>query len=105
MLNTNLQNSIDFNGQNFFVGLDVHKKSWAVTIRSKGIQVAHFTQPPGAEALARYLKKNFPGGSYHSAYEAGFCGTGIHEQLCKLGINNILIHAADIPSTDKQKKE
>jgi transposase len=104
MLSTNLQNSIDFNGQNFYVGLDVHKKSWAVTIRSMGIQIAHFTQPPGADELAGYLQRNFPGGSYHSAYEAGFCGTGIHEQLCKLGINNIMVHAADIPSTDKQKK-
>jgi len=104
MLKTNLQKSIDFKGQNFYVGLDVHKKSWAVTIRSMGIQVAHFTQPPGAEALVRYLQKTFPGGCYHSAYEAGFCGTGIHEQLCKLGINNIVVHAADIPSTDKQKK-
>src|SRR5471030_2056398 len=104
MLSTNLQNSIDFNGQKFYVGLDVHKKSWAVTIRSLSLQVAHFTQPPGADALLNYLQRNFPGGEYHSAYEAGFCGTSIHEQLCKLGINNILVHAADIPSTDKQKK-
>jgi transposase len=104
MLSTNLQNSIDFKGQKFHVGLDVHKKSWAVTVRSKGIQVAHFTQPPCADTLARYLQRNFPGGSYYSAYEAGFCGTGIHEQLCKLGINNIIVHAADIPATDKQKK-
>jgi len=104
MLSTNLQNSIDFKGQKFHVGLDVHKKSWAVTIRSLGIQMARFTQPPNADALLNYLQKNFPGGQYHSAYEAGFCGTSIHEQLCKLGINNILVHAADIPATDKQKK-
>lgn len=104
MLSTNLQNPIDFNGQKFYVGLDVHKKSWAVTIRSLGIQVAHFTQPPGADALLNYLQKNFPGGEYSSAYEAGFCGTSIHEQLCNLGISNILVHAADIPATDKQKK-
>lgn len=104
MLSTNLQNPIGFNGQKFYVGLDVHKKSWAVTIRSLGIQVAHFTQPPGADALLNYLQKNFPGGEYNSAYEAGFCGTSIHEQLCNLGISNILVHAADIPATDKQKK-
>ena len=104
MPTTNLQNSIDFKGQKFYVGLDVHKKSWAVTIRSMGIQLANFTQPPSADSLYTYLKRNFPGGCYHSAYEAGFCGTSIHEQLCKLGINNILVHAADIPSTDKQKK-
>ena len=46
MPGTNLQKSIDFNGQKFYVGLDVNKKSWAVSIRSLGIQVAHFTQPP-----------------------------------------------------------
>lgn len=104
MPKTNLQKQNDFSGQNFYVGLDVHKKSWSVTIRSMGIQVGHFTQPPGAEALHDYLQRNFPGGSYLSAYEAGFCGTYAHEDLCKLGIKNILLHAADIPVTDKQKK-
>src|SRR5476651_376174 len=104
MLITNLQKTDDFNGQIFYVGLDVHKKSWAVTVRSLGIEVSHFTQPPGAGALKNYLQKEFPGGTYHSAYEAGFCGTGAHEELCRLGIKNILVHAADIPSTDKQKK-
>jgi hypothetical protein len=104
MPRTNLQKTDDFDGQIFYLGLDVHKKSWAITIRSLGIEVSHFTQPPGVEALSNYLKREFPGGTYHSAYEAGFCGTGTHEQLCKLGIKNILVHAADIPSTDKQKK-
>ena len=96
MLSTNLQNPIDFNGQKFYVGLDVHKKSWAVTIRSLGIEIARFTQPPSADALSGYLQRNFLGGQYYSAYEAGFCGTSIHEQLCKLGIKNIIVHAADI---------
>ena len=104
MPRTNLQKQNDFSGQNFYVGLDVHKKSWYVTIRSLGIQVGHFSQPPGAEALYNYLQHNFPGGIYHSAYEAGFCGTYAHEELCRLGIKNILLHAADIPVTDKQKK-
>jgi hypothetical protein len=104
MLSTNLQNSIDFKGQKFYVGLDVHKRSWTVTIRSLGIHLTHFTQPPVAATLFNFLQRNYPGGCYYSAYEAGFCGTGIHEQLCKLGINNIVVHAADIPTTDKQKK-
>jgi len=104
MPNVNLQNSVDFNGQKFYVGLDAHKKSWAVTIRSMGIEVGRFTQPPSAATLVAHLRKNYPGGQYFSAYEAGFCGTGIHELLCSLGITNILIHAADIPATDKQKK-
>jgi transposase len=104
MLRTNLQKQNDFTGQVFHIGLDVHKDSWYVTIRSLGIEVGHFTQVPDAAALHQYLQRNFPGGCYHSAYEAGFCGTGAHEQLCKAGINNIIVHAADVPSTDKQKK-
>jgi transposase len=104
MPSTKLQHSVDFNGQNFYVGLDVHKKSWSVTVRCLGMQVTHFTQPPCPEALVSTLKKKFPGGAFYSAYEAGFCGTVNHEQLCKLGISNIIVHAADIPSTDKQKK-
>ena len=101
---TNFENSIDFNGQKFYVGLDVHKKSWTVTVRSLGRQVAHFTQPPGAHTLAGTLKNKFPGGDFYSAYEAGFCGTTHHEMLCRLGIKNIIIHPADMPTTDKQKK-
>src|ERR1035437_3920090 len=104
MPDSKLQNAIDFKGQKFYVGLDVHKKSWSVTVRSLDKQVAHFTQPPSANSLVLTLKKKFPGGVFCSAYEAGFCGTSHHEQLCKLGITNIIVHAADIPSTDKQKK-
>jgi len=29
-----LQNPEDFGGQKFYIGIDVHKKSWAVTVRS-----------------------------------------------------------------------
>ena len=99
-----LQNNLDFKGQKFFIGKDVHKESWAITIRSLGIQIARFTQPPSVEALVKHLKTNYPGGEYYSAYEAGFCGTGIHEQLIEAGIKNIIIHAADIPTSDKQRK-
>ena len=104
MPDSKLQNAIDFKGQKFYVGLDVHKKSWSVTVRSLDKQVAHFTQPPSAQSLVFTLKKMFPGGDFYSAYEAGYCGTTPHEQLCKWGITNIMVHAADIPSTDKQKK-
>ena len=104
MPSTNLQNSLDFNGQKFYVGIDVHKKSWSVTVRSLERQVAHFIQPPSVESLLTTLKKKFSGGVFYSAYEAGFCGTSIHEQLNKLGITNIIVHPGDIPKTDKQSK-
>ena len=37
---------IDFTGKQLFIGLDVHKKSWSVTILVDGTEHRTFTQPP-----------------------------------------------------------
>jgi transposase len=102
-MQTQVTKKIDFTGKNLFIGLDVHKKSWSVTIVVDGIEHRTFTQPPDTGALFYYLQRMFPGGSYNSAYEAGFCGYGIHRELNSLGIKNIVINAADIPTTQKDK--
>lgn len=96
--------STDFSGQAFYIGLDVHKKSWTVTIRALNLELAHFTQPPQVELLLQHLQSRYRGGRFFSAYEAGFCGTSLHHQLHAAGIENIIIHAADLPESDKEKK-
>lgn len=96
-------NKIDFNGQHIYVGFDVHLKSWKVTIMTEKLLHKTFTQPPKPKILHQYLVRNFPGGIYHSAYEAGFCGYWIHNQLKDLGIDSIVVNAADIPTTGKEK--
>lgn len=102
-MQTQVTKKIDFSGKDLFIGLDVHKKSWSVTIVVDGIEHRTFTQPPDPGALKNYLQKMYPGGSYNSAYEAGFCGYGIHRELNSLGIRNIVINAADIPTSQKDK--
>jgi transposase len=102
-MQTQITKKIDFTGKELFIGLDVHKKSWSVTIVVDGIEHRTFTQPPDPNALKNYLQRMFPGGSYKSAYEAGFCGYGIHRELNSLGISNIVINAADIPTSQKDK--
>jgi transposase len=96
-------NKLDFSGQNIYVGFDVHLKSWKVTIMTEHLVHKTFSQSPKPELLHNYLIKNFPGGVYHSAYEAGFCGYWIHNKLKSLGINSIVVNPADIPTTDKEK--
>jgi len=96
-------NKIDFSNQNIFVGFDVHLKSWKVTILTEKVAVKTFSQDPNPELLYQYLKRNFPGGIYHSAYEAGFCGYWIHNKLISLGINSIVVNPADIPTTNKER--
>ena len=102
-MQTQVTRKFDFSGKDLFVGLDVHKKSWSVTIIVDGIEHRTFTQPPDPGALYSYLNRMFPGASYYSAYEAGFCGYGIHRELNNLRIRNIVINAADIPSSQKDQ--
>jgi transposase len=63
-----------------------------------------FTQPPEPEALCHYLQNHFPGAEYHSVYEAGYCGYWIDRQLQALHINNIVVHPADVPTSDKEHR-
>lgn len=94
----------DFTGQNIYVGLDVHKKSWSVTILGSYNEFKTFTQPPSCIALENYLVKNFPGATYYAAYESGFCGFSIYNDLNSLGIKTIVVNAADVPTSDKEKR-
>ena len=93
----------DFTGENIYGGFDVHKKSWQVSIMTDHALHKSFSQPPSVEKLVNYLQTNFTGGTYHSAYEAGFCGFWIHRELEKFGVNSIVVNPADIPTTDKEK--
>ena len=94
---------LDFSGQNIYVGFDVHLKSWQVTVMTELLTYKTFSQAPKPEVLHQYLRQHFPGGTYHSAYEAGFCGYWIHNQLKALGIDSMVVNPADIPTTDKEK--
>jgi transposase len=98
-------NKLNFAGQNIYVGLDTHLKSWKVTIMLEKIMHKTFVQAPDPEKLVEYLKRNFPGATYHSAYEASFCGFWIHNKLVELGVKNIVANPADIPTTDKERKQ
>lgn len=95
-------NKIDFKGQNIYIGFDVHLKSWNVTIMTEKLTHKTFSQPPKPEVLYQYLTKTFPGGTYHSAYEAGFCGYWIHNKLLSYGLKSIVVNPADIPTTGKE---
>ncbi len=77
-MHTQVTKKIDFKDKDLFIGLDVHKKSWSATVVVDGIEHRTFTQPPDPAALHNYLQRMFSGGTFNSAYEAGFCGYGIH---------------------------
>jgi transposase len=94
---------LNFEGQNIYIGIDVHLKSWSVAILSENCILKKFSQPPDPKALHKFLTTNHPSASYHSVYEAGFCGFWAHEELIRLGINNIVVNAADVPPMMKER--
>jgi transposase len=95
---------LDFSGQKIFAGIDVHKKSWKVCIRSEHMELKTFSQNPSAKELSNHLKQNYPLANYHVVYEAGFCGFSHQREFSKEGINCMVVHPADVPTSDKDKQ-
>jgi len=98
------RNKLDFTGQPIYIGLDVHKKSWSVSIATKYGQYKTFSQPPEVVKLVHYLRQHFPGAQYYSTYEAGYCGFWIHDQLKENGIGCLVVNPADVPTKNKERK-
>jgi len=96
---------LDFSEYDVYVGLDVHKKSWTVSIMVDDILHKRYSQDANPLILANYLSKNFPHGRFHSVYEAGFCGYWIQRELEELGIDSKVFSPADVPTTDKERKQ
>jgi transposase len=103
-MSTPKRNKLDFTGQPIYVGLDIHKKSWSVSISTKYGQYKTFSQPPEVDKLVHYLRHHFPGALYHSTYEAGYCGFWIHDRLKEKGIGCLVVNPADVPTKNKERK-
>jgi transposase len=96
-------NKLDFSSQNFYLGIDVHKKSWSVGIVCNNNLLKRFSMNPEPKILSAYMQRNYPGGNYFSVYEAGFSGYWIDRALKEEGINNIIVNPADIPTKNKER--
>jgi transposase len=95
---------LDFEGQTIFCGIDVHKKSWRVNVRSDEFELEDYSQDPSEELLLKHLQKRYPGASFQVAYEAGFCGFGIQRSLKSSGVGCMVVNPADVPRSDKDRK-
>ncbi len=98
--------NLDYTGQDIYCGIDVHKKSWKLTASTNHVVLNPVgIERPFVQNVKQYLHKKFPGGRYQAAYEAGFSGFWAQRELSKQGIKTIVVHPADIPTTDKQRDQ
>lgn len=91
-----------YDNLHLYVGIDVHKKQWSVSIYSGQIHHRTFSQPPCPDALKSYLDTHFSGAKVSCAYEATRFGFWIARQLHSYGYECLVVNPADIPSTSKQ---
>ena len=97
----------DYKGKMVYMGIDVHKKTYACVSICDGEVVKKDTMPAEPSILIAYIQNTFSNGKVNTAYEAGFSGFHLHRELLKAGINNIVIHpgSIEIASRDKVKTD
>jgi len=95
--------TVSFKDQVIFAGIDVHKNNWTVNLRHCFRELDKFSMNPSPDELAAHLKRSYPEAEYRSVYEAGFSGFEPHRRLCALGIKNIIINPADVPTSGKER--
>jgi len=86
----------DYTEKTVFVGIDVHKKTYAVTCICEDAVVKSGTLKATPQGLVDYLRKYFVNAKIKTAYEAGFSGFVLHRHLLQEGIESIVIHAASV---------
>lgn len=89
---------------NLYVGIDVHKKQWSVSIYTDQIHHRTFSQLPSPEVLYAYLNSHFPGATVKCAYEATSFGWWIARQLEGYGYECLVVNPSDIPTTSSESQ-
>jgi transposase len=98
---TKLNKTLNFAGQKIFVGIDVHKRTWNLTLFCGSMFLRTFSQPPSVDAVKTLLQRDYPGADYLCGYESGYSGFWIYREFERRGIRCQILHAADIPTTHK----
>jgi len=88
-----------------YIGLDVHKRQWSVSIYSDESHHRTFSQPPLPGALKSYLNQHFPDAQVSCAYEASKFGFWIQRELTSYGYHCLIVNPADIPTTSKEASD
>ena len=86
-----------------FGGLDVDKKSMAVTFRDHGTMRKSFKLPYSASQLLNYTRKHFPGQRVAFVYEAGPTGFGLHDELTAASHPCLVVSPSMVPTVQRKR--
>jgi len=95
---------LSFKNQDFHIGIDVHKNQWTLSVFSMNMLLKKFQSiDPSPSVLLKYMQRHYPDGNYHAAYESGFSGFWAARKLKAAGVNCMVVHASDVPSSQKER--
>ena len=86
-----------------FIGLDIHKKSWTVSIQTDLFFHKTYSLPSVSEDLYQYVERTFPNHEVHLVYEAGCCGFSVARYFLNLGWYVLVVNPADVKTGDKER--
>jgi transposase len=86
-----------------YIGIDVHKKSWRVHIKTDLFDHKEYTSPPDADQLYGYVSRHFPNYEVSVVYEACCTGFGAAREFINYGWDTKVVHTADVPKGNKQR--
>lgn len=91
------QKKVNVEGKTVFVGIDVHKKKYHITAIMDQLVIKKCTTLANPAQVAHSLTSWFAGAAkICTAYEAGFCGFGLHRKLVSVGIQSLVVNPASI---------
>jgi transposase len=79
-----------FENKDIYVGIDVHKKRWVVTVRTYDLELKTFSMQPIAEELEKFLVDNYKDALLHIVYECCFSGFWIYDYFNERGYKIIV---------------
>ena len=95
---------IDFKGKTIYVGIDVHKKDWQVGLFYHGLVLGNHRISGNSGVLIDFFQQHYSGAVLKCVYESCAWGFNLQRQLTAAGMECIIVHAGDVPGSDKEKK-
>jgi len=82
--------------ETIYMGLDVHRKSWHLTVRTQEQELAKSTIPPQWDALRKAIER-YGAERVEVVYEAGYFGFGLYDEITQYGARCVVTPPSLIP--------
>ena len=96
--------TIDYTGKTIHVGIDVHLKDWQIASVNETVVLGNHRMEGKVENVVTHLQKKFPGATFKCVYESSAWEFKLQRQLVARGMECIVVHAADVSGSDKERK-